>query len=465
MSFWHKIVYPRLPILIQNCAISIYGLYWNRRRFGGVFHQELLEFKQREAFTTQHWQYYQKIELRKLLVHAFETVPLYRERFIQLGFTKSCFEAFELKDLRRLPLLSKDDLRQYGTTKLLSSKLNKRGQFFSSSGSTGTPTKILFSERMHQQWTAAFESRIRNWAGLTIQDGRGMIGGRRVVPEGENTGPFYRYNLFERQIYFSAYHINKKNSADYVFAINKYKPAYMTGYAMSNFILARLIEETKNEVSPLKAVITSSEKLTQEMRDTFERVYGCRTYDSYSGVEACSLISECEYGKLHVSPDVGYIEFIKEDGTYAQPGELGEMVCTGFLNYDQPLIRYRIGDVAKLSAHQTCECNRKMPIVDEIIGRTEDVVTGPDGRQMVRFHGIFIDIPSIIEGQIIQHSITVFEIKLVLTKPLTNEEKQIISKRMESQLGKIQINITPVDFIPRTKSGKFKAVISHVSNS
>jgi phenylacetate-CoA ligase len=201
---------------------------------------------------------------------------------------------------------------------------------------------------MHQKWSGAFECRIRNWANLSIKDGRGMIGGRRVVTQSDSNGPFYRYNYFEDQIYFSAYHISSNTTQDYVNAIEKYKPSYMTGYAMSNHILARFIEQNNLKVSPLKAVITSSEKLTMEMRDTFARVYGCKTYDSYSGVEACSLISECEFGKLHVSPDVGYIEFIKEDGSYANLGEYGEMVCTGFLNYDQPLIRYRIGDVAKI---------------------------------------------------------------------------------------------------------------------
>jgi phenylacetate-CoA ligase len=125
------------------------------------------------------------------------------------------------------------------------------------------------------------------------------------------------------------------------------------------------------------------------MRRIFKEVYQCKTYDSYSGLEACGLISECEHGKLHISPDVGIIELLKEDGNYAQPGETGEAVCTGFLNYDQPLIRYRIGDLIKLSNNQQCECGRHMPVVDEIIGRVEDTVLAKDGREMVRFHGIF----------------------------------------------------------------------------
>ena len=50
----------------------------------------------------------------------------------------------------------------------------------------------------------------------------------------------------------------------------------------------------------------------------FLKVYGCKTYDSYSGVEACGLISENECGQLLVSPDVGIMEILNEDGSSMQ---------------------------------------------------------------------------------------------------------------------------------------------------
>jgi phenylacetate-CoA ligase len=237
----------------------------------------------------------------------------------------------------------------------------------------------------------------------------------------------------------------------------------MTGYAVSNFTLARFIKNQGLRAPILKAVITSSEKLTKEMRDTFLDVYGCKTFDSYSGVEACGLISECENGKLHVSPDVGIIEIIKVNGLNAKPGEVGEAVCTGLLNFDQPLIRYKIGDLLKLSSDQTCQCGRNMPVIDEIIGRTEDVIIGNDGREMVRFHGLFIDLINIVEGQVIQHTLSEFELKIVASIPLSTKEKEILLSRMQSQLGDITLKITELDQIPRSENGKFKAVISYVT--
>jgi len=100
-------------------------------------------------------------------------------------------------------------LEKFGTTELLSSRLESKGEFFASSGSTGTPTQILFSYPMHQRWSAAFEgasgyglvrpqraSRHHRW-----EKGRA---GRKV------SSTVYRYTHFERQTYFSAYHIHRK---------------------------------------------------------------------------------------------------------------------------------------------------------------------------------------------------------------------------------------------------------------
>ena len=143
MSIWQQKVYPKLPVFAQNWAISAYGYTWYKRRFGGIFEQELRSAKEREGFSTQQWRDHQTLELRKLLVHAFESVPLYRVRYRALGITKSQLERFELEDLPRLPLLDKEDLRRFGTSTVLSSKREKGGQFFGSSGSTGTPTQIL----------------------------------------------------------------------------------------------------------------------------------------------------------------------------------------------------------------------------------------------------------------------------------------------------------------------------------
>ena len=461
MSFINTI-YNLLPVSIQNLGISLWGIKWNKRRFGGIYTSELNACKLREKYTLNEWNEYQTIQLRKILLHSFNHVPYYKELFNNLDISEDDIKKFNLHDLQKITILQKSILREKGTSELLSNKLESNGEFYASSGSTGTPTQILFSAAMHQRWSALFEARIRNWAGLSINNPRGMIGGRRIINSPHAKPPYYRINKIEKQVYFSAYHIAPHAVSNYIKGMFDNHIDYMTGYAMSNYILARFIENLHLKAPKLKAVITSSEKLTKEMRETFQRVYGCKSFDSYSGLEACGLISECEHASLHISPDAGIIEIIKDDNTPAQPGETGEAICTGFLNFDQPLIRYQIGDLLKLSHNQTCKCGRNMPIIEEIVGRSEDTVVGKDGREMVRFHGIFIQIPSIIEGQIIQNSLTQFEINIVSASPLTLQEKELMKNRMTSQLGEIELTIHEIPSIPRNQNGKFKAVISHV---
>lgn len=458
-------IYFKLPLVLQNLAVSLFGIHWYNRRYGGVFKKELLECRKREFYNQEQWVLYQEEQLRFLLMHAYDTVPYYKKLFIENGITKTELKTFTIDHITSIPFLNKDTFRKLGTTAMLSSKLEPHGEYLASSGSTGTPTMIRMSKRMQQTYYAFVESRMNNWAGVNYKIPRGTIGGRRIIREGSSKGPYYRYNFVEKQTYYSAYHISAKSAPNYLEGMVKNNVRYMTGYASSNYFLARFIEEAGLKAPQLDAVLTSSEKLTKEMRDTFYRVYGCKTYDSYNGVEATCLISDCEYGKLHISPDVGIVEILNSNNENCLPGETGEIVTTGLLNFDQPMIRYRMGDFITLSKGQSCKCGRTMPIVEEIVGRIEDMVIGKDGREMVRFHSIFVNIPSIIEGQIIQHTLTNFEIKLVVSKRLNQDELQLIKGRMKSQLGEVDIVVNIVDSILKGSNGKFKAVISGLTRT
>lgn len=444
--------------------ISAYGYKWRKRRMGGIFSKEYHAAKERENFSKEQWEKYQNEQLQKVLIYAFEHVPFYRKAFTKNGLNENVLKKITTETLQQLPVLSKEQLRNFGTSTLLSNKKESNGDFFSSSGSTGTPTKILFSETMHQKWYAIFEARVRNWAGVSSFIPRGMIGGRRILPSSKNNPPFYRYNLFEKQVYFSAYHINKKNAENYLHGIRKYDLQYMTGYAMSNFFLARFFKELNLEAPKLKAVITSSEKLTDEMRDLFKEVYHCKTFDGWSGVEACGLISECEHGSLHISPDAGFVEILDDNLQPVLAGVAATVYCTGFLNYDQPLIRYNIGDQIILSKKK-CLCKREMPVVQEILGRVEDVIFGKDGREMVRFHSVFNGLKSVKTAQVIQENIETMIIKILPDKKLDLNEERLIRERIFSQLGNINIIIEQVEQIPLNNNGKFQAVISKMKRN
>jgi phenylacetate-CoA ligase len=100
-------IYDRNPVLIQNLLLSLYGYQLKRARYGDYFKKQIKDFKKRETFSIDQWRVYQTIELRKLLIHAFCTVPYYHEKYKKNGFTLSNFEKFELEDLKKLPSIDK----------------------------------------------------------------------------------------------------------------------------------------------------------------------------------------------------------------------------------------------------------------------------------------------------------------------------------------------------------------------
>ena len=95
-----------------------------------------------------------------------------------------------------------------------------------------------------------------NWAGVSYTLPRGMVGGRRILPESKMIPPFYRYNIFEKQTYFSAYHISEGTIENYLKGINDNKIEWLTGYAMSIYYIADFIQKAGLEAPQLKAVIT-----------------------------------------------------------------------------------------------------------------------------------------------------------------------------------------------------------------
>ena len=430
---------------------------------GKVFFDELENIKIREQYSKEQWKDFQTQQLRKLLVHAFLNVPFYNEKYSSKGFKVEDFQKFQIEDLHQLPYLTKEDFRRFGKTKLLSN-IKHKGNFYESSGSTGTPVSVYMSKNFHQLWSAYYEQRVRQWAGVNHTMRRGMIGGRRVLPQGKVDAPYYRYNQAEKQVYFSAYHLSPKTVHNYVEGINKYKLDYLVGYANSLYFWADFIIKQHITVPPLKAVLTSSETLTDAMRQTIEKAFGCKVYDAYSGVEACGLISENPYGELMFSPDTGIMEIINDKGEYVKNAETGELVLTGLHNYDQPLIRYKIGDRLTLSQNQQSKSHMKMPIISHIEGRVEDVVYGSDGRKMVRFHGLFININGLEKAQIIQKTLQDFTLKLIVDATYQKTSEEIILKRLQSQLGNVKVQFDYVNHILMDENGKYKAVISHVNN-
>jgi len=454
-------IYRHCPVLLQNALVSAYGYYWKWTRFGGVYKQECQNLQERESWTADQWQVYTEQQLRSLLRTTFQA-PYYQRLWAEIGFVPQAVETFTVQDIVQLPVLEKSTARDDPEGLLVGGKPQRGYLVIHTSGSSGAPVKT-YRRSSERQLGFAFRDRACRFAGIAYELPRATFGGRISVPDPNSKGPFHRYNFAERQVYLSAFHLRPENAPQYVDALNRHRIQWFTGYGYSIFELAQMILEQNLKAPRLKAVITTSEKVTPFMRSTIEEAFSTKVYEEYGAVEDVLYVCECEYGNMHINPDAGILEVVDENYQPVEPGQEGEVLGTGFIRFAQPMIRYRIGDRAIISP-DPCPCGRQMPVLQEVIGRLEDTVYGPDGRRMVRFHGIFTDQPNIREGQVIQESLTHIRVRVVPKSGFGPSDKQDIIYRIQQRLtDKVKVTLELIPHIERTSHGKFRAVVSNLS--
>ena len=406
----------------------------------------MTELHEREHWTGDQFLSYQETQLRKVLSACWHS-PHYRRVFLETGITTgmSPFEA-----LARLPFLSKDELRTDGRQLLTISPPPRGTATFKSSGTTGTPTEIYYTAEFHALEVAVAESRNFKWAGVTHTDRRVMFGARKVCRFTQTRPPFWRFSPAENMAYASVYHLAPDFVPAYIDFLRRYKPRVVMGYPSALYTVAQYALAHDYLPAAAHAICTTSEKVPDHMRTAIETAWQAKIYDRYGAVEGCMFASQCEYGRYHVSPEIGIIEILDSRGNAVGPGVDGEVVCTGLQNVLQPLIRYRIGDCARWAVDQSCPCGRELPVLDGIEGRVEDVCRTADGRHIIRFDTAFKGVSNIREAQIVQEKVDLFIVNVVPSAGFGGPDKTKIRDNMRLHVGDAGVHIECVASIPRT---------------
>jgi phenylacetate-CoA ligase len=225
--------------------------------------------------------------------------------------------------------------------------------------------------------------------------------------------------------------------------------------------IAKFSEELGIAIGGPKAVFTSSETLLESQRVLIEKAFKCKILDWYGNSELGASIGQCERGAYHVNSEYGIVELNQD--VPGREKDTGEMICTSFINHGTPLLRYRIGDLMKLSSTK-CACGRGLPVVDSIIGRMDDIIVTPNGVHVGRMDHIFKDALNIGEAQVIQESMEELRVLIVPRRGFNANDLRVLEKEFGLRLGtEMSIKFETVDMIPRESNGKFRSVISKIS--
>jgi phenylacetate-CoA ligase len=458
-----KDFYDKMPVFVQNLMTSLYGLQHRRRVHGRYYPIYLEALKKSQWYSLEELKELQNSQLRRFISYAYDHSPYWHRIFSELGFKPDMIKRAE--DLHLLPLLEKETVRQHIESIISDEYRNgvkrKEAVPVHTSGTTGKALHLTLSRECWER-EYAFRDLHRSWGGIKPGDRIATFAGHPVVPTDRMKPPFWRENWTENQVVFSSQHIAPHTLHHYVEKLIKFQPDLIHGYPSALYLVALYLDAQGIRAIRPKAVYTHSETLLDYQRDLLERVFGCKVFNWYGNTEMCANIVECEKGSLHVKLEHSVVEFLRPDGEPAKPGEIGEMVCTGFGNYATPLIRYRVGDVAVVS-DRSCSCGRAGPLVKEVVGRVEDIIVTPDGRHVGRLDHVFKDMLNVVEAQIIQEDINSVLIRIVKRPGFGENDMHLLERELRLRLGPIiNLQYEFVNQIPREPNGKFRFAISKV---
>lgn len=400
--------------------------------------------------------------LAQVLSHASRKVPYYREL---LRDRSGEIEADPVAVLRDLPILTRDMLKARSEELYSEDIASRNAVEETSGGSTGEPVRIM-QDNLFRDTELAVGMLQGTWTGWRFgQPDVWIWGSERDLIEGQAG---LRERLGSRltgRRYVNAFKLTPADMRNLLADLNRERPPLIVSYAHTLDDLARFAEEEGIAIAPQRAIVSTASTLHPLVRERVEGVFGCGVFDQYGSREVGDIACQCaELGPLHVLPWTNFTEVVDEAGQQVEPGGEGRVIVTSLCNLAMPLVRYEVGDRARLvSAEEApCRCGRPGLRLAEVLGRIGDTFKGVDGSRVAS--GYFIHMlfyrDFIKQFQVVQTPEGTVVYRLMTTREPEPAELEEIAALTKVAVGEA----CPVEFrfeseIPVTPSGKRRYTI------
>lgn len=263
------------------------------------------------------------------------------------------------------------DLEQFLTGATGDDRFRNRYVVLATSGSTGLRGVFLFDQ---DEWIECLASIARpmTWAGV-----RPRLFPRIRSTMLASTSPWHYSSQVGRSLTTILLPTLRLDAGEpverMVERLNAWQPDVLVAYPSVLRLLAAEQVAGRLRIAP-ESCATSAEVLTEETRRRVREAFGVHVFETYGATEYAPIAAECSHGSRHLFEDGAVIEILDDKGRPVPPGVSGDRVLlTIFGRRTQPLIRYEISDMVRLSDH-TCECGRPFHCIEAIEGRQEDVL-------------------------------------------------------------------------------------------
>jgi phenylacetate-CoA ligase len=401
----------------------------------------------------------------RLASHVWRHSPFFRLRLEQAGLTLG--QVWTAEAFARIPLLTRSELMLQEAHIRCHAIPPEHGQTYrmQTSGSTGQTVTVLRTDATQLFWLAC-SMRDHLWqrrdlsATLAIIKATTPVVDDPALAAQQGWGPPASLLAQTGPCYSQPLSMPVAQQARWLARI---APHTLLTYPTN---LAALLDLHERGEAPLPATLrevrTVGETLHPGLRDRCAAL-GLAVVDLYSSQELGIIALQCpQSGLYHTQDENLIVEVLDEQGLPCAPGEVGRVVITDLHNYATPLIRYEIRDHAE--AGPPCSCGRGLATLKRIMGRRRNMVMLPDGSRhwpLVGAHR-FREIADIRQYQVVQHSLTDVEVRLVTPDVITPEQEARLTEMLHAAIG----HPFPLRFsysaqeLPKTTGGKFEEFIS-----
>jgi phenylacetate-CoA ligase len=395
-------------------------------------------FERQQWLPREHLEELQSRRLRALMRWAYATVPYYHRAFRENGIRPDDIRT--ARDLRRLPVLTKQDVQEHGA--MLRSRNAKALRPAATTGSTGIPLTV------YQDALSVAAGRAVMLRALRAHQVRLTDRMLRVTHRKHRRGLHEQLGILpvtSVSVHAPAHELARAAKKVKPNVIDAY-PSVLEAMAKHRHLLPRTVHH----------LFSTTEMLTPHARRNVQEAFGAPVIDLYGAAEFPRLAWECPDGNgYHLDSDYAVIECTDEG-----------MLVTGLYNCGMPLIRYAIGDLG-IPGEGVCGCGRGLQVLERIEGRTDDALVMPDGSRISpRQVNVLDGLTGIRQYRIVQTRKDRIVAEVVPSGAMDDVLEAMVVTRIRQGLGRHQVDVfvKQVDAIPRGAGGKIRTVVSRVGH-
>jgi phenylacetate-CoA ligase len=396
--------------------------------------------------------------LRSTVRRAYEETAYYRELFDRNNFDPH--KDFDFSDFSSLPVLTREDVYDAGAKLLASSVPAEQVRKDSTGGSTGVPTSLWLGPN-ERGWRDSGMERFFEILGVPEGSRTALLWGHHLDPKAADTLR-ERYQAFvSNSRWFDSLRLSPATLEEYHHEFERFRPAVIIAYASAlGYLAEHILARNYKPNYPTRCLVTGGEKLWSRHRQLIEKAFGRPVHERYGSRDAGCLGVQLDPTQT-LAYTLDWANTLVEPETHEPESPI---LVTKLQADAMPMIRYRIGDIGRFSPGS--KPGHPAFVLPDVMGRVVDRISLPDGRWVAG-----LEVPHLLKDYPVReflflqrqdHSV---ELQIVPEKDFDEDTLREIRDILTANLPGLPIQIELKESVVRTKSNKWRPVISEVKSN